>query len=351
MLPRTMSSSLPPLMAGPLPMAGTRLAAAATLVRERRAEPRYVAHLLLGDGGQWDPSRGALAVVNRVTDTARASLPLACAMTHHVRGSLMLSAAGVPSDDREEMTWALGEADLETRPDSGWSVTGSATTCCPPPDRDVRFVVLSHRLGHVLSVPMTAAASDGRPSAVGDVVGGARPAIGLTTHPGGETTVSFHAASATVHGPFSQELLGRVSVLADLLEAAAWYGALTRIADGLVAIDTDDEVGCRVPDLTLAETDALLGATWASIREGVGLWERDGCGAATIHHTARARTMARTSAATMLAGYVHDEYTHARRDPGAAEAREHLVSWMGRRPWSGDIDVVATALRREGPSW
>jgi hypothetical protein len=272
-------------------------------------------------------------------------------MMHHARGLLMLSAAGASRAHPDELTWALGHADLETRLDTTWSVSGSATTCCPPPDRDVRFVVLSHRLGHVLSVPVASVASHGPASTAGPAASSAAPAIGLDTSPGGATTVSFDRAAATVHGPFSQEMLERASVMADLLEAAAWYGALTRIADGLVATDTDDWAGSRVPDLTLAEADALLGATWASIREGVGLWERDGRGDAAMHYTARARTMARTSAATMLAGYVHDEYTHARRDPGAADAREQLVAWMGRRSWSADIDVVATALRREGPSW
>ena len=343
MLPGTASSSLP--------VASQRLAAAATLVRERRAEPRSVAHLLLGEGGRWDPSRGPLAVVSRVADTARASVPLACAMTHHARGLLMLSAAGASSGHAEELAWALGHADLETRLDTEWSVSGSATTCCPPPDRDVRFVVLSHRLGHVLSVPVMSQASNRPASTAGSAASSAGPTIGLATSPGGATTVSFDRAAATVHGPFSQEMLGRASVMADLLEAAAWYGALTRIADGLVATDIDDRVGSRVPDVTLAEADALLGATWASIRDGVALWERDGAGDGAVHYTARARTMARTSAATMLAGYVHDEYTHARRDPGATEAREQLVAWMGRRSWTADIDVVATALRREGPSW
>ena len=345
MLPETRSSSLP------RPLPGQRLAAAATLVRDRRSEPRSVAHLLLGHGGQWDPSRGALAVVSRVVDTARASLPLACAMTHHARGSLMLSGAGVCLDDPEELTWALSGAELDARPDAGWFVTGRADTCCPPPDRDVRFVVLSRRLGNVLSVPVAAIDSATPSSDAGDSRGGTGSSISVATRPGGETTVSFDAAHATVHGPYSQELLDRAAVMADLLEAAAWYGALTRIADGLVATDAEEWPGHRVPDLTLAETDALLGATWASIRDGVGLWERDGRGGATEHHTARARTMARTSAATMLAGYVPDEYAHARRDPGAAEAREQLVAWMSRRPWATDIDVVASALRREGPSW
>lgn len=345
MLPET-----PSLFAQPRPAAGDVLTTAATLVRDRHAEPRNVAQLLLAHG-PWDPSRGPLAVASRLADVARASLPLACAMTHHARGLLMMTT-GRASTDPCETAWDLTDADVLARPGPGWTVTGEAVTCCPPPDRDVRFVVLSRHHGHVMSVPAAVVSHDGQQTRAADSSEDSTPStIGVVTKPGGSATVSFREAAARVHGPYSEELLARAAVISDLLEAAAWYGALTRIADGLVAADGDDWSGDRIPDLALAEADALLGATWVAIREGAGLWERGSNGTTATHHTARARTLTRTAAATLLAGYVPDEYAHARRDPGSAEAREQLVAWMGRRPWASDIEVVAATLRREGPSW
>lgn len=328
----------------PAPASAYWLSAAATLLQERRAEPRTVAAFLLGERGHWDPSRGPLAVAGRIADTARASVMLACAMTHHARGALLLTMAGVEGRDPSQLLWDLTSADLEVDVGSPWTVTGQAGTCCAPPDQDVRYVVLSRRHGHVLSVPAAAPTRGDLPPA------GSAPAIAERAQ--GTATVSLHRAPARVHGPYSEAMLARAEVMSDLLETAAWYGALTRIADGLVAVVGDGWDGADVPTLVLAEADALLSSTWGTIREAIGLWERGSTSVLAARHlAARARTLARTSAATLLAGYVADEYEHARRDPGAAEAREELVAWIGRRPWVDDVDVVVATLRQEGPSW
>jgi hypothetical protein len=325
---------------------------AASLLRERRAEPRDAAQFLLTQGQEWNPVRAPHAVAGRIADTARASLPLACAMIHHSQGALLLSLSGGSTSDPGEMMWSLTGATVVARPARRWSVTGRATTCCLPPDHDVRFVVLSRAHGHVLSVQAPdlvehSRVSNGPEMSRGTVRRGVRVSEKLR----GRTAISFDEAAARVHGPFSQEMLAQAAVMGDLLEAAAWYGALTRIADGLVAGSSADEGTGKGPDVILAEADALLSATWAAIREAAHLWDRDGSTTTARHHTARARTLARTCAATLLAGYVPNEHEHARRDPGASESREYLAVWMSRRSWTVDIDIVAGSLRSEGPSW
>jgi hypothetical protein len=211
--------------------------------------------------------------------------------------------------------------------------------------------VLSRAHGHVLSVQVPELdeqprASNGSQTS-GDTV---RRPMRVSEQLHGRTAISFDEAAARVHGPFSPEMLARTAVMGDMLESAAWYGALTRIADGLVSASRADDMADH-GNLALAEADALLSATWAAIREAAHLWDRGGSISTALHLTARARTLARTSAATLLAGYVPDEYQHARRDPGASESREYLVAWMSRRAWSVDIDIVAGSLRSEGPSW
>lgn len=336
----------------PAPAVRDWLLSTAMLLRDRRAEPRNAAQLLLTQGGEWNPLRAPLVAPGRIADTARASLPLACAMIHHCQGSLLLAMSGSRIGDSGELTWNLTNADLVVRPGPPWSVTGETATCCPPPDRDVRFVVLSRDHGHVLSVDAPAG-EDITTAAAGAEMSepAARRSVRVAQHRPDRTVVSFDSAAARVHGPYSGEMLARTAVMRDLLEAAAWYGALTRIADGLVATANDGGSEDHGPDLALAEADALLGATWAAIQDAARLWERGPGLAVARHHTARARTLARTSAATLLAGYVSDEHEHARRDPGSSEAREHLVVWMSRRAWTADIDVVARSLRTDGPSW
>lgn len=337
---------------GPAPAVRDWLLSTAMLLRDRRAEPRNAAQFLLAQGGEWNPLRAPLAAPGRIADTARASLPLAGAMIHHCQGSLLLAMSGSRLGEAGELMWNLTNADLVVRPGPPWSVTGQSATCCPPPDRDVRFVVLSREHGHVLSVH--APAGDDITTAVPGAEitkPAARRPVRVAQHRPDRTVVSFDTAAATVHGPYSEEMLVRAAVMRDLLEAAAWYGALTRIADGLVATANDGGSDDHGTDLVLAETDALLGATWAAIHDAARLWERGAGIAAARHHTARSRTLARTSAATLLAGYVPDEHEHARRDPGSSEAREQLVAWMSRRAWTADIDVVARSLRTDGPSW
>jgi hypothetical protein len=254
--------------------------------------------------------------------------------------------------DSGELTWNLANADLVVRPGPPWSVTGKTVTCCPPPEQDVRFVLLSRDHGHVLSI--RAPEADGITTAAAGAElsePDAGRSVRVAQHRPDRTVVSFDTAAARVHGPYSGEMLARTAVMRDLLEAAAWYGALTRIADGLVATANNGDSEDHGPDLALAEADALLGATWAAIHNAARLWERWAGIAVARHHTARARTLARTSAATLLAAYVPDEHEHTRRDPGSSEAREHLVAWMSRRAWTADIDVVARSLRTDGPSW
>ena len=342
---------LPTQMTPPEPAVREWLSATASLLRDRRAEPRNAAQLLLLQGGEWNPSVAPLAVAGRIADIARASLPLACTMIHHCQGALLLALSGASTGDSGEMTWSLSNADLDTRPGPRWSVTGTSTTCCPPPDQDVRFIVLSRSHGHVLSVRTPERDIETWPSPGSTTDSGpTRPTVRVTEQRRGRIMVSFDDAPARVHGPYSGEMLARTARMRDLMESAAWYGALTRIADGLLAASGDDSADDPVSDLTLAEADALLGVTWSAIGEAVNLWQR-GNSATAGHHIARARTLVRTSAATLLAGFVPGEYRHARRDPGVLEAREQLVGWMSRRPWTADIDVVARSLRCHGPSW
>lgn len=334
----------------PTPLVSDWLTSASQLVLERRAEPRSVAQMLLEQGGEWNPARRPLAVAGRIAETARASLPLACTMIHHARGALMLSLCGTSELCPTQMLWDLGDDNLVMDVGPPWTVTGHATCCCAPPDSDVQYVVMSHRLGHAVCVPTTA--TDESPYPADRQADPSRRPVTVVDCTDGGATVRLQAAPAQVHGAFAHETLTQVAVMGRLLEASAWYGALTRLADGLLATPEPDGRAGQSANLVLAEADALLSSSWAAIREAVTLWEHGAPSADSAeHHTARARTLARSTAATLLFGYVHDEYDHARRDPGAADAREQLVSWLRRRDWAGDSDVVAAGLRQDGPSW
>ena len=89
--------------ASPEPAVREWLVSATNLLRERRTEPRNAAQFLLAQGHEWNPLRAPHAVAGRVADTARASLPLACAMIHHSQGALLLSLSGTSTNDPGEL--------------------------------------------------------------------------------------------------------------------------------------------------------------------------------------------------------------------------------------------------------
>jgi hypothetical protein len=102
----------------------------------------------------------------------------------------------------------------------------------------------------------------------------------------------------------------------------------------------------------LAETDAMLSAIWGSIRDGVAVWERGLSSLRTArHHAARARTLTRLAASSVLFGYVPLEDEAARRTGLTPQVRESLVAWMARSDLDTDSKVVAEAVLQDGPSW
>ena len=164
--------------------------------------------------------------------------------------------------------------------------------------------------------------------------------------------VVLDGASAEVRRPFTADLLTHALQLRRLMETAAWYGGMTRFADGILA-DHGAGVDCQaVTGHRLSEADAALSAVWGGIRDALTVWQRGSFArSATTHLVARARVTARMAAATMLCGFVGNEHAHSRRDPGVGDAREHLVAWLRRSDVGGDVADITAALADEGPSW
>ena len=315
------------------------LSAMSPLLSERRARPADLAHDLVAQGGSWNPRSGPLAVAGRMAETARLDLTLACAMTHHVRAALMLDVCGAGAVVNGTLLWGMLGTGACARPGEGWTVSGSLDTCCLPPGQSLTYVVLEHERGHVLTVPVDDA--DQRRSVV--VSGSA---------PDGRARIDFEAAPARMQGPVTDATLTQVEAFGRVIEAAAWYGALTSLADALVAslqVATIDKKRLRT---SVAEVDALLSASWAAIRDAVAVWERGPNAAATlVHHVARARTLTRVAATTVLFAYTALEDSAARGDGPSPQLREDLARWMGRADLDADSAVVAEAVLAEGPSW
>lgn len=315
------------------------LSAMSPLLSERRARPADLAPDLVAQGGSWNPRHNPLAVASRMAETARLDLTLACAMTHHVRAALLLDVCGAGAVVNGTLLWGLLGTGAFARPADGWTVSGSVQTCCRPPEQSLTFVVLDHERGHLLTVGTDDADQRGRV-----VVGG--PASD------GGARVDLAAAQARMWGPFTGTMLARVDSFSRVLEAAAWYGAVTSLADALVAglrTSTGDEQRLRT---SVAEADALLSASWAGIRDATSVWERGPNATATLlHHVARARTLTRAAATTVLFAYTSLEDAAARGDGPSPQLREDLARWMGRANLDADSAVVAEAVLREGPSW
>lgn len=314
------------------------LSAMSPLLSERRALPADLAHDLVAQGGSWNPRRNPLSVVSRTAETARLDLTLACAMTHHARAALLLDVCGAGQVVNGTLLWGMLGDGASARPGERWTVSGSLETCCRPPEHNVIYVVLDHERGHVLTVTTD-------PEQRGQVDVG--PA-----DPDGRARVALVAAPARMRGPFTDETVTQVAAFGRVLEAAAWYGALTSLADALVArlrATGGEDARLRT---NVAETDALLSAAWGSIRDATSVWERGPSSAATrVHHVARARTLIRVAATTVLSSYTPLEDGPSRGDRASPQLREELARWMGRAELDADSAVVAEAVLREGPSW
>lgn len=315
------------------------LSAMSPLLSERRARPADLAHDLVAQGGSWNPRRNPLAVASRTAETARLDLTLACAMIHHARAALVLDVCGAGQVVNGNLLWGLLEPGASARPGDVWTVSGSLETCCRPPAHNVTYVVLDHARGHVLTVAMN------EPEQRAHVVVRA-------SRPDGRVPVELVEAPARMRGPFTDAVLSQAASFGRVLEVAAWYGALTSLADAVLAglrVAGRDEMRLRT---SVAEMDALLSAAWASIRDAVAAWERGPNAAATlVHHVARARTLTRVAATTVLFAYTPIEDAANRGVGSSPNLREELARWMGRADLDSDSTVVAEAVLSEGPSW
>jgi len=319
------------------------------LISERRSNPQDLAHDLVAQDAFVSPRGNALRQAGRVAETARTDLSLACAVVHHSQAALLLGEAGAGQLVNGTLLWGLTGRGLHAHRRSPVALDGRATTCCKPPTSDVLYVVVDRECGHLLTVD-----TDGDQPA--GALATAAPASGTAT------VLELRRARAVVRGSISTHSVAHTLTYGRLLEAAAWYGALTRLADGMLsafaASDADEEAGgdalggSRAAMTHLAETDAMLSAIWGSIRDGIAVWERGLSSLRTArHHVARARTLTRLAASSVLFGYVPLEDEAARRTGVTPEVRENLVAWMARSDLDTDSTVVAEAVLRDGPSW
>jgi hypothetical protein len=145
-----------------------------------------------------------------------------------------------------------------------------------------------------------------------------------------------------------------------LLGAAGWYGAATRLADVLLELATKGAAEeHRVLPMRLAETDALLHASWTTLQEAAATHDQacspsllgHGCEVTTDFHVARARLLVRAATTSVVLGVLPHEYEVSPIDPGAPAVREALVEWLGADCEQVDTDLVAGTLIDEGPSW
>lgn len=322
----------------------TWLTSVSTLVDDRRATSCDLARDLVAHGMYASPSRDPLREAGRIAEMARTDLGLAAAMLHHSQAAFMLDEAGAGQMVNGTLLWGMPgagiRADEKTTRTAGWTLRGEVETCCQPPFSRIIYVVVDHERGHLLTVDLP---DDEPPRTLR-----ARGESGTTP-----ATAEFDDTEATMRGRLGRDSLAHAITYGRLLEAAAWYGALTRLGDAMVAT-APDEPGARSRHATtqLAEVDAILSATWGAIREGVSVWERGLSSMRTAHHhAARARTLTRLAASSVVFGYVPNEDVAAGVTGLSPTVREDLVAWMARGDLDEDAAVVAQALRTDGPSW
>jgi hypothetical protein len=330
------------------------LTSVSSLLDDRRVQPGELAHDLVLLSGSWNPVDGASLLAGRVAETARTDLRLACTMIHHAAGSALLGYAGrTHASASTDDSLLVGLTDVAhvsggtTDAAATVRVTGSVGLCCEPGRDDTTLVLVEDVRERVLVVPIAERAAG----------------VAVTRRPGGTLRLDLDDAGATALAPLRPPRLEQVRLITGVLEAAAWYGALTRLADRLLeqarveAGDTDAAAGgagARRADAggRLAEVETILSSTWGAVRDAVAVWERGESSLLTArHHAARARMMARLAATSVMFGYVphEDEAAGSGRLPPAL--REHLVGWLGRSDASADEAAVTTSLLRDGPSW
>ena len=326
----------------PLPPLSLRdwLTSVSPLVTDRRATSCDLAKDLVSFGAYAGPGREPLREAGRIAEMARTDLGLAGAMIHHSQAAFMLDEAGAGQVVNGTLLWAMPGQGLRADPGTPWRLHGRLDVCCEPPHTQAIYVVVDHERGQVLTVDL------------GESL--CADAVRLPQRPGSSRSeVEVAGARAVQRGPISPDSLTRAIIYGGLLEAAAWYGALTRLGDAVVAAQAQEGgVDDRHTTTHLAEIDAILSATWGAIRDAVGVWERGRSSLRTArHHTARARTLTRLAASSVVFGFVPLEDAAARMAGCSPDAREQLVGWMARSDFASDADVVADALRTDGPSW
>lgn len=309
------------------------------LITERRTTSCDLARDLIAHGQYAHSRLDGLREAGRIAEMARTDLGLACAMLHHSQAVVMLQAAGAGQMVNGTLLWGLPGPGLRAEDAAPRTLHGRVSACCAPPAGDAIYVVVDHKRGHLLTVDL-----------VGDQPVGASRSHGASSSTA-PASVELDGAQAVPRGRLSPDSLAHCVVYGRLLEAAAWYGALTRLCDGTLATPHSGH-GDEHATTHLAETDAVLSATWGAIRDAVSVWERGASSLRTArHHAARARTLTRLAASSVVFGYVPVEDAASRHGGPAPALRESLVAWMARSDLDADARVVADAVRTDGPSW
>lgn len=340
-----MTAVLPPTSSAPVPLRDW-LTTAGTLLEERRAHPRDLVENLVAQGGSWSPRDGLVFVAGRVAEAARTDLRLACALIHHVTGVMLLDSGGAGAPPGGDLLAGSVESTIASSPVPGHPATvssarrvvssGQVRLCCPPAAHDGTLIVLD-RSRRVLAVPMVQ--DDGGSVTV------------RRDRPDG-WRIELSSAPAVAYAALPEALDQHVHTLCAVLEAAAWYGALTRLGDGLLAQVQHQGLDDHAALVRTAEVEAILGATWGSIRDAATVWQRGQSSVRTAAHSAaRARTLTRMAASSVLFSYVPIEDDVARQQRVSVESRERLVRWLGRGDPHEDARALAALLVDEGPSW
>lgn len=315
------------------------LDAVSPLIVDRRATSGDLARDLIAHSPQVGAGRDPVREAGRIAEMARTDLGLAAAMLHHSQAAYMLDEAGAGYVVNGTLLWGFTGTGLQVDAGPAWTVSGCLETCCEPPAGHAVYVVVDHDRGHLLSVDLAA----GRPGSV-------HPRCRVGSSP---AAVSFDGATAVLRGRLGADSLAHAVTYGRLLETAAWYGALTRLGDALVATEAGRvAVNDRQAVTRLAEIDAVLSSTWGAIRDGLGVWERGLSSMRTArHHAAQARTLTRLAASSVVFGYVPNEDAAAGAVGLPPAVREDLVAWIARSDLDADAGLVAESLVLDGPSW
>jgi hypothetical protein len=314
------------------------LDAVADGILHRQIDPRDAARDLLETHVWQCPHEDPAHLVGQIAEIGRVHLPLACAVIHHAEGSLLWAQASGSRRQRTGLLWSLPQLGMEAIPGEPWRVSGRTRVCCAPPDSGVTYVVPARREGVVMGV---------HPSGPDDDV-----ATLLGTED--DRVLVLDKIPAHLVGSVTVPQLHESVLLSRLLECAAWYGAMTRLADGMLAVLADEEYQDErgTIEAHVAETDTMLHASWAAIRDAVAAWQRAGTSPhAAAHHVARARTLARLAATSVVFAYMPMEDAAARRLGNCPTNRLHLVEWLKRGNPAADASIVATSVLSDGPSW